>query len=242
MNKELKKLNKQKIKNYNKQLKSEVFDLDNEIIYNENGEALIECKIVKVENIFNNYDLAKQRTITDDFEKYLMDEVEIIPMTENVAIKMYVDENFTPENEVQVKKAIKNHFGFKITSDKVKNKRNNIWEGLFFSLGLIFLILSPFIYKWFENSYVPLYESALILTWFFLWEGTGMAFFDRTEIKAHIFNMLRLYNANISFVKVSALNLATPSNPNNQNNVKPNEEKRSFSFARLFKKDKKSRD
>ena len=241
--KELKRLNKEKIKEYKKQLKSEIFDPDNEIIYNENGEALIECKIGKAENIFNQYDLAKQRTITDDFEKYLMDEVEIIPMTENVAIKMYVDDNFTTDNENQVKKALKNHFGFKITTDKVKIKRNDLWAGLFLICGFICLILSPFVYKWFQNSYFPAYESTLIMTWFFLWEGTGMAFLDRSEISAHRYNMLRLYNASVSFVRVGT-GIPAPTIPTKQEGkiaprpieTKP---KKRFSILSIFKKKNK---
>lgn len=196
-----KKQNKQKIKAYRKQLKSEIFDLDKELKYNESGEALIECKIGKAEKIFDKFDLAQDRSITDEFEKYLLDEVEIIPLSDNVAINMYVDEDFTEENEKQVKKAIKNHFSFKITSDKVKMKNNDIMAGLFFVLGIICLALSPFIYQWSENTFMPLYESALILIWFFLYEGAYMAFFDRSEIKEHRYNMLRLYNADIKFVR-----------------------------------------
>ncbi len=199
--KELRKKNKQKIKEYKKQLNSEIFDLDKELKYNENGEALIECKIGKAENIFNKHDLAQDRCITDEFEKYLLDEVEIIPLADNVAINMYVDSDFTLEHEQQVRKAIKNHFSFKITSDKVKMRSNDISATIFFILGIIALAFSPFVYKWFENSYIPLYESTLILVWFFLYEGTYMAFFDRAEIKEHRYNMLRLYNANISFIR-----------------------------------------
>lgn len=199
--KEKKKQNKLKIKEYKKQLRSEIFDLDKELKYNENGEALIECKIGKAEKIFDKFDLAQDRSITDEFEKYLLDEVEIIPLSDNVAINMYVDSDFTSENEKQVKKAIKNHFSFKITSDKVKMKNNDILAGIFFILGLICLALSPFIYEWSETTFMPLYESALILIWFFLYEGAYMAFFDRSELKEHRYNMLRLYNADIKFIR-----------------------------------------
>lgn len=199
--KEIRRKNKEKIKAYKKQLNSTIFDLDKELKYNENGEALIECKIGKAENIFNKYDLAKDRSITDEFEKHLLDEVEIIPLSDNVAINMYVNSDFTQEDEKQVRRAIKNHFSFKITSDKVKMRSNNISATIFFILGLIVLGISPFVYKWFENSYIPLYESTLILVWFFLYEGTYMAFFDRGEIKEHRYNMLRLYNADIKFIR-----------------------------------------
>lgn len=204
--KQKKQKNKAKIKEYKKQLRSEIFDLDKELKYNENGEALIECKIGKAENIFNKYDLAKDRTITDEFEKYLLDEVAIVPMDENVAIKMYVDDSFTEENEKQVKRAIKNHFSFNITKDIVEMKSNDIRAIIFFILGLAVLAVSPFIYEWCENNYLPFYECCLILVWFFLYEGGYMAFFDRNDIREHRYNMLRLYNANITFARMQATN------------------------------------
>lgn len=204
-NKEIKQQRKQKYKEYKKQLKSEIFDLDNELVYNDKAEALIECKIGKAENIFNKFDLAKYRTITDEFEDYLMSEVELVPVTENIAIQMTVDENFTEENERQVKKAMKNHFGFKITSDKVKTKRNNILSTMFIILGTLFIILSAFIGVWLKDSYIPAYETCLVLAWFFLWEGISMISFDGMKLKKHCYNMVRLYNANISFVKITPI-------------------------------------
>ncbi len=217
-NKEIKKQRKQKYKEYKKQLNSEIFDLDNELVYNDKAEALIECKIGKAENIFNKFDLAKYRTITDEFEDYLMSEVELVPVTENIAIQMTVDENFTEENEKQVKKAMKNHFGFKITSDKVKTKRNNILSTVFITLGTLFIILSAFIGVWLKDSYIPAYETCLVLAWFFLWEGISMISFDGMKLKKHCYNMVRLYNANISFVRFSPNQTPTKVDEKNQNN------------------------
>ena len=245
--KEIKKRRREKIKQYKKQLHSEIFELDNELRYNENGDVLIECKIGKAENIFNKYDLAKERTITDEFEKYLLDEVEIVPMDENVAIKMYVDENFTEENEKQVKRAIKNHFSFNITKDSVKMKSNDIWAIVFFILGLAVLAVSPFIYEWCENTYLPFYECCLILVWFFIYEGGYMAFFDRNDIREHRYNMLRLYNAEITFARIQAPNLtplstmpqvSTPDDDTTNKVIKKTKTKQPFSLFERFRRKK----
>ena len=48
---------------------------------------------------------------------------------------------------------------------------------------------------------MPIYESILILTWFFIWEAVSTKVYDSSEIKMHKINMLRLYNAEIVFVK-----------------------------------------
>ena len=244
--KEIRKRRREKIKQYKKQLHSEIFELDNELHYNENGDALIECKIGKAENIFNKYDLAKDRTITDEFEKYLLDEVEIVPMDENVAIKMYVDENFTEENEKQVKRAIKNHFSFNITKDIVEMKSNDIRAIIFFILGIACLAISPLIYEWCENNYLPFYECCLILIWFFIYEGGYMAFFDRNDIREHRYNMLRLYNAEITFSRIQAPNLSplnampqvsTPDDEPTTKIIKKAKTKQPFSlFERLKRK------
>lgn len=244
-NKEIKIQRKEKFKEYRKQLKSEIFDLDNELVYNENGEALIECRIGKAENIFDKFDLAKCRTITNEFESYLMSEVELVPVTENIAIKMTVDENFTDENERQVKKAMKNHFGFQITSDKVKSKNNNILSSIFIVLGTLFIILSAFIGVWLKDSYIPAYETCLVLAWFFLWEGISMISFEGRELKKHCYNMLRLYNANISFIRTNNINFTKQDEKNNsnansekpiaENSVEKAKQKR-FSLLSIFRK------
>ena len=230
------KKNKQKIKQYKKQLKSEMFDVDNELKYNENGEVVIECKIGKAENIFNKYDLAQDRTITDEFEKYLMDEVEIIPMSENVALKLYVDESFTNENERQVKKSLKRHFSFNITTDKVKMRKNAWISGILYALGLICLILCPFVSMWLkEYPLLPIYESLLVFTWFFLWEGFGLTFFDRGKLRQHRYNMLRLYNASITFKKSQIISSNLP-----EHTARKVEEKhaKKHVFKGLFSKNK----
>lgn len=202
---ELKQLNRKKRKEYKKQLKSEIFDLDNEVVINESGDAVIECKIGKAETIFNKHDLAQNRTITDEFEKYLLEETEIIPISTNIEIKMYVDSGFTEENAKQVKRAIKNHFSFNITTDVVKMKKNILIAMAMYMLGLISLFLCPVVFNITSSiSNIPFYESMLLFTWFFIWEASSLIFFDRTDLKKHRFNMLRLYNAKISFVVYEA--------------------------------------
>ncbi|MBQ0017517.1 MAG: hypothetical protein KBT30_02675, partial [Clostridiales bacterium] len=174
--------------------------------YNENDEVVIECKIGKAENIFNKYDLAKNRTMTDEFEKYLLEELDIIPLSENVALKLYVDENFTEENEKQVRKAIKRHFSFNITSDKIKMRNATILAIVLYALGAIFLTLLPFITIWTKDIiFFPFSEITLVSAWFCIWEAGGTAFFDKGDLREHRYNMLRLYNAPIEFVKVPTM-------------------------------------
>lgn len=197
--KEQEKLNKKKAAEYRKQLKSEIFDVDNELRFNETGSAVIECKVGKLDNLFNQYDIVQDRTISLDFHNYLQDEAEIIPLRHNLELKIHVNENFNDDNEKQLKKALKRHFSFYITTDTVKLKKNIFKAGALFLCGLLFLCLSSLVTN--VTSTFPLYESLLLLTWFFLWEGTSIALFDRSTLRMHRLNMLRLYNASIVIVR-----------------------------------------
>lgn len=197
--KEIISINKQKIKEYKRQLKSEMFDLENELSFNENGEAQLNCYIGNSKDIFSKYDIVQDRTITDEFHHYLMDETEIIPIRYNLELRMHVNDDFTQENEKHVKKALKRYYSFKITSDTVKMKRTNFRCFLLFFLGIICLSLIPLVSI--IETKLPIYETLLILTWFFLWEGTGTKLFDSAKIKTHKYNMLRLYNANVVFIR-----------------------------------------
>ena len=82
-------------------------------------------------------------------------------------------ENFTEENEKQVRKAIKRHFSFNITSDKVKMRNATILAIVLYALGAIFLTLLPFITIWTKDIiFFPFSEKVA---------GYGSVF-DRNDI------------------------------------------------------------
>ena len=204
--KEQARINKEKVKQYKRQLKSEIFDLDNELSFTEEGEAEINCYIGSAEKIFSEFDIAKDRTINDRFHRYLLDETEIIPIRYNLQLNMFVNNDFTKENELQVTRAIKRHFSFNITTDIVKTSKTNLRCFLLLFLGFICLTLIPVIST--IQIKFPLYETFLVLTWFFLWEGVGTKLFEGSAIKTHKYNMLRLYNAKVVFIKTKDKDVA----------------------------------
>lgn len=204
-NKEIIKDNKKRLKEYKKQLRSEKFDLENELEINDKGEAVINCNISKSENLFSSFDIAQDRTIKNEFNDFLLEEADIIPISYNLELKMHVDENFSDENKNKITKAIKRFYSFKITSDKIKARKHFFTVCMFYLLGLIALFASPFIAK--INTIFPLYESCIILSWFFLWEATGITILNGSKMKIHIYNMLRLYYAKVTFVTKSKNNI-----------------------------------
>ncbi|MGN1213198.1 MAG: hypothetical protein ACI4TZ_04060 [Christensenellales bacterium] len=200
--KEQKKLNKEKIKQYKRQLKSEQFDVENEIRFNDNGEAIIECKIGNEKDIFSPFDILKDRTIEDDFDKYLMEETEIIPLRYNLELKIHVKEDCSTDTQSQIKSAIKRFYSFKLTTSKVSLKKNKSFAFFLYAIGALSLFAMPFASK---LPFIPLYESLIILIWFTLWEANDIILFKTSRQKTEQLNMLRLYNATITFVKDSKI-------------------------------------
>ena len=197
--KELKSKKKEKIKKYKRQLKSEIFDLENELDINKDEEAQIHCNLHSINHIFSPFDIAKDRTITDEFHSFLLEETDIIPMQYELELVFHVNKDFSTTDENKIKKAIKRFYSFKITSDIVRTRKTNFKCFFLFLCGIICLSLCPIVST--LTTIVPLYESLLILTWFFIWEGSSAKFFDGSKLATHKFNMLRLYNAKITFIK-----------------------------------------
>lgn len=211
--KAIEKYNKEKIKQYKKQLKSKKFDLDNELLISEDGSAIIQCNVEKAKNIFSNFDPVQERTISQEFHNFLMEETEIIPMRYDLQLQFLVDDDFTYENEVQIKKAIKRHYSFNITKDRVIERKTMKKCLLLLLFGIIGLCLIPLLKIIDQN--LQFYEFLSIPTWFFIWEAISTKVYDSSEIKVHKINMLRLYNANIVFITKSTKQQRVDSNTTN---------------------------
>jgi hypothetical protein len=63
----------------------------------------------------------------------------------------------------------------------------------------VLLFLTPFAYK--IETTLPVYELILILIWFCIWEASDIVIFKCGKIRNQRINMLRLYNAKITFIK-----------------------------------------
>ncbi|MDD4350645.1 MAG: hypothetical protein PHP83_00460 [Clostridia bacterium] len=198
----MKKVTKAKIKHikaYKKMLKSELFDVDNELRFTETGSAIIECNVLNLDNIFSKFDTQKDGTFSDDFNTYLLNELLIIPLQYPLELQLHVYEDFSESDELNLRKTLKRNFKYNITTDKVRMKKNNFASIVLYLLGALALGMTVLTQK---ITYVlPLYETFLILTWFCVWEGTNKAFFDRNKLRSHRFNMLRLYNANVTIIR-----------------------------------------
>ncbi|MDD4275779.1 MAG: hypothetical protein PHO33_02225 [Clostridia bacterium] len=205
MDRIIKKINDAKLKSYKKQLKSEVFKVDNELNFSETGEVMLDCQIGKLERIFSPFDIAKDRTIDESFSAYLLQETDIVPIRYNIAINLHVENSITEEHAKQIEKAIKRYYSFKITAANVKIRKNLISSIILYLLGIGCLTINILSEK--LSAVLPIYETSLIASWFLLWEATGLLFFDRSKLKLQRFNMLRIFNAKLIIEKDNDENL-----------------------------------
>lgn len=196
--KERKRKEKQKIREYKKQLKSEIFEVENELDFSPDGATIIDCKVDNLTDIFSTYDIAQSRAFCDEFHNFLLDETAIIPMHNNLEIQIHSSREFTEQEKSIIRKTMKSHFGFYITKDIVKLRRMNLTSWILCAIGVIGLALIPWAYN--IKTEIPLYEFLLIVTWFFFWEGFSLGWLDRRKVKNHRYDLLRIYNAKISFV------------------------------------------
>lgn len=187
------------IKAYKKMLKSEIFDVETELRFTETGSAIIECNVLNLDNIFSKFDTKKDGTFSDDFNTYLLNELLIIPLQYALELQLHVYEDFSENDEICLRKTLKRNFKYNITTDKVRMKKNNFASVVLYSLGAVALAMTILTQKF--TYTLPFYETFLILAWFCVWEGTNKAFFDRTKLRNHRFNMLRLYNANVTIIR-----------------------------------------
>ena len=176
-----------------------MFDVEKELHFNEEGEAVIECKIGETENIFSRYDILQDRTIDDSFDQYLLEETAIIPIQHDLEVKMHITENCNEDTKIQIRKAIKRHYSFNLTKAKVELQKNRLLYLFLYFLGVVALFLTPFANK--VQTTLPIYELLLIIVWFCFWEASNIALFKCSELKHKQINMFRLYNAKITFIK-----------------------------------------
>ncbi|MFA6859862.1 MAG: hypothetical protein WCR30_00565 [Clostridia bacterium] len=182
-----------------KKLLKQKFADENKLEYTDNEEAIVECNIGSLTNIYSRYDMQKSKTLEPLLFEYMMEETDIVPLNNNLQLNMCVYNNTTDEEEVQARKALKTHFSFNIARDNFILRRKIKKGIIYFLCGILTLFLSSFVVT--LNTKVPLYELMLIFTWFFSWEASDIILIECNKIKKHRLNMLRLYNAKVIFVR-----------------------------------------
>ena len=191
-----------KIEGYKKQLKSGVFDVEDNLKIAEDGTtAIIDCKITTASDeldVYDRFDINAERTLSSAFTQYLVHSALIIPMKYDLELDVHVHKNFEPKNEVMFTKAVKRELAFDI-----KNNIINMRSGKRKSLIMIMLSVVFFItYFWASHLEIWFLPDILqVLCWVFLWETVSSLIWDTPELRQKRYNNLRLYNAKIVFIR-----------------------------------------
>lgn len=192
-------VNERKVKMLEHQLLVQKFTQENELVFSEDGDVIIDCNLGSLSNIYSRYDMQKSKTLETQLHKYLLEETDIVPLYYTIQLNLHVFSNVTEAEELQARKAIQNHFSFAVARDNYILKNKLKIGRLLLLLGTLCLFSSALASS--LNTVIPLYELLLILTWFFSWEGIGVLVFERNRLKSGMLNMLRLYNAKVVILR-----------------------------------------
>jgi|LGVE01.1.fsa_nt_gb hypothetical protein len=191
------KTKKQKITEYENKLKSTEFSAFKELNLKQDF-AIIDLKITDFNKIFSKFDLAREIEVSNLFNDFLLKEISIIPYKYDIELELYTSTKLTSDELSTLKIAIQNSYRFKIASTKLKIKRNLLKSYILFSLSALSLMFT-FFTRQYSTFFVD--ETLLILSWFFLWEGSNVLVFNRFTLKRKLYIYLRLYESLITLKK-----------------------------------------
>jgi hypothetical protein len=167
---------------------------------------LIEVSLDDYDDVFDDWDPSpfKKRDIEDEFDDFIVNSSEDIPLSHNISIVLYLPKSKkNTRKEATLKAAYKNFYEYiieKIHKD-IRTTNKTTISYLFLSLGL--LSIGYMLFKGEQNLiFNVLQEGVLIGGWVFLWEFFTNIFIKMREL--HNMNKLynRLYNAEIRFTYV----------------------------------------
>lgn len=191
---------KKTLRNADKEIKQ-----DNDFVVDSTGDAVINIKATKAEQIFSAYNYDSNEKLNDELGEFIKDKAKFVPINKDIRIKLYTEQT---TDEKEVKKAIKNHFKKEYVEIKNEKKHNLIFSLAMFLIGLCSLAFQLLMHTFFYNVYV--YIIVEIATWVFFWEAVDSYFLQRATLKRKSATLLKLYSAEIDVIKlkeISKINL-----------------------------------
>lgn len=182
----------QKLYNYNK----------------ENNAYLIEVSLDNYEEIYDDWDPSpfKKRDIESEFNDFVVNSSEDIPLEYNIEVVLYLPEIKKDEKkESYLISAYKNYYNYEAERINKQKRalRNKTISHLFFSFALLSLYFLWEVFSEDKGSFFmsfPLKEGIMIGGWVFLWEVFTNVFIKRKEIQTEYKKLKRLHETNVKFV------------------------------------------
>ncbi|MDF2547844.1 MAG: hypothetical protein K0R93_2742 [Anaerosolibacter sp.] len=168
------------------------------------GTYLIEVSLDNYDDVYDDWDPSpfKKRDIEVEFNDFIVNSSEDIPLKYNICIVLYLPISKKDEKkETALISAYQNHYNYAIERlEKIQsnlNKKTIFY--LLFSLSL--LSIGYFFFKDDQNIVLNvLHEGVFIGGWVFLWEFFTNIFIKTRESKVEYKLYKRLYQSKIKFV------------------------------------------
>ena len=163
--------------------------------YLQGDKAIIPITLDSIEDLYMKHD-SKKLALSDDLCKYIEEIAYIIPLEYKLVLEIHCPE-INEEQQLRIKKVIKNNYGMEIDDrDYDVKMANHKCISLFF-LGAFFLTLSFAL----ENYLIDFVKEFLYIAgWVAIWEMFENLMLDNAKKKAERINNLQLYDSEIKFV------------------------------------------
>jgi hypothetical protein len=171
---------------------------------NDSQTYLIEVSLDNYNDVFDDWDPSpfKKRDIEDEFNDFILDSSEDIPLNHNITIVLYLpaDKKDTKKENALIS-AYKNYYDFSLARiNKVKTNlsKKTIWYML---LSVFLLTIGYFFFRSEQTLLLNvIHEGIFIGGWVFLWEFFTNIFIKGRDLQNEYKLYKRLYNSNILFI------------------------------------------
>lgn len=165
---------------------------------------LIEVSLDNYDDVYDDWDPSpfKKRDIEDEFNDFILDSSEDIPLKHDISIVLYLPiSKKDTKKETALISAYRNHYNYAI--NRLKKIQYNLNKKTIAYLLFSFLLLSIGYFLFKENQSLVrnvLHEGVLIGGWVFLWEFFTNIFIKTRESYFEYRLYKRLYQSQIRFV------------------------------------------
>ncbi len=166
----------------------------------EEGRVIIDVTVRSDEAFLSDYSVDKP-VISSDFADFLHDRLEPIPPREPLLLRIHgdcIDEDEKPLYE----SALREHALESYKKTATGFRRNTLLSSVMFAIGVLGIIAAVLCSVFPTNAVFT--EILDIFAWVFVWEAVDLFFLERGGLRAERRRALRLYDAKIQFLPLTA--------------------------------------
>lgn len=163
--------------------------------YLKDGKAVIPIHLNSINELYMKHD-QKKLALSDEVCNYIEEIAYIIPLKYPIILEIHCPE-ITEEQQLRIKKVIKNNYGLEIDDRDYDIHVSNKKSFSLFFIGLLFIILS-FAF----GTQIPSFIAELIniVGWVALWEMCENLMLNNVEKRTERIYKLQLYDSEVKFV------------------------------------------